>query len=286
MNSLGRTLTVQTSRRWWISFPYLLALITVFYIGWATWQAVHYPYDGVRSFHPTGLVSEIDPEYPPENTLYLGDTILTVDGVPFRDAVPLYAGKQLGMPVNFNVLRNHENVSVQITPTQPPITEVAVRIAPLLVAIIFLAIGVGVQAFKPVYEGTYLFFLFFLGSAILLTTGTISSIGPRWTPALFSMLIWIIGPLAVHFHFYFPQVTNLFARRPFLIISYAIGLFGGLPYLLLGISALRSSPWYNQIVAASRLYVAINLLLVVALLIYAYRYALSPACAVKSASSS
>lgn len=276
MNSLGRTLTVHTSRRWWISFPYLLALITAIYIVWAAWTVAHYPYDGVRSFHPTGLVSEIDQEYPPENTLRLGDTILTVDGVPFREAVPLYINKQIGMKVNFTVLRGSETLPIEITLSQPPLSEVLVRLAPLLVAVIFLVIGVGVQSFKPVYEGTYLFFLFFLVSAVLITTGLISSAGPRWTPALFSMLVWIIGPLAVHFHFYFPQVTNLPARRPLVLILYSIGLIGGLPYLLFGTSYLRSSPWYNQIVAASRLYVAINLLLVVALLIYTYRYALSP----------
>jgi len=276
MNSLGRTLTVHTSRRWWISFPYLLALITVFYIVWAAWTVAHYPYDGVRSFHPSGLVSEIDTDYPPDNTLRLGDTILTVDGIPFREAVPLYANKQIGMTVKFTVLRGNETLPIEITLSQPPLSEVLVRLAPLLVAIIFLVIGVGVQAFKPVYEGTYLFFLFFLGSAVLITTGLISSAGPKWTPALFSMLVWIIGPLAVHFHFYFPQVTNLPARRPLVLILYSIGLIGGLPYLLSGTSYLRSSPWYNQIVAASRLYVAINLLLVVALLIYTYRYALSP----------
>ena len=267
---------MHTPRRWWISAPYLLALITVLYIGWAAWEAAHYPYDGVRSFHPTGLISEIDPEYPPENTLQLGDIILTVDGIPFRDAVPLYAGKQLDKPVNFNVLRTNENVSVQIIPTQPPIAEVAVRMAPLLVAVIFLAIGVGVQAFKPVYEGTYLFFSFFLCSAVLLTTGLISSIGPGWTPALFSILLWTIGPLAVHFHFYFPQVTNLPLRRPLLSALYTIGLLGSLFSIYLEISSDHADPLYAQAVTASRLYVAINLLLVVALLIYSYRYAISP----------
>lgn len=276
MNSLARTLTKHNSRRWWINFPYLLALITLFYIGWAGWTVARYPYDGIQGFHPTGLVSMIDPNYPSQNTLQQGDLILTVDGVPFREAIPLYSKKHIGDTVTFSVLRNNETLTKQIALSQAPVSEVIVTLIPLLVALIFLMIGVGVQAFRPVYEGNNLFFLFFLTSATLLVSGFVSSIGPPWSPILFSILIWIFGPLAVHFHFYFPQVTNLPLRRPMLTILYMIGLIGSLFSLYLYISVDHANPWYVQAVTTSRLYMALNLLLVVTLLIYTYRYAISP----------
>ena len=276
MNSLAHTLTTHNSRRWWISFPYFLALITVFYTLWAAWIVANYPYDGIHGFHPTGLVSEIDPNYPPENTLQQGDIILTVDGVPFREAVPFYSDNEIGDTVIFTVLRNSETLPIQIILSQQPVSEILVGLTPLLVALIFVIIGVGVQAFRPVYEGNNLFFMFFLTSGILLITGSISSIGPSWTPVLFSMLLWTFGPLAVHFHFYFPQVTNLPIRRPLLLVLYTLGLLGSLFSLYLNISVDHANPWYAQAVTTSRLYMAINLLLVVTLLIYTYRYALTP----------
>ncbi len=276
MNSLTHTLSSHTSRRWWISFPYFLALITVFYMGWAAWTVARYPYDGIHGFHPTGLVSEIDPYYPPENTLRQGDIILTVDGVPFREAVPLYTDKKIGDPVTFTVLRDNETLTVRIILSQPPVGEVLVTLLPLVVALIFLAIGVGVQAFQPVYEGNNLFFLFFQTSSLLLITGFFSSIGPGWTPTLFSILLWMIGPLAVHFHFYFPQVTQLPIRRPLLTTLYIIGVLGSLVSVYFEISLDHSDPLYAQVVTSSRLFVTVNLLLVVALLIYTYRYAISP----------
>lgn len=276
MESLAHTLTTHTPRRWWISFPYFLALITFFYIGWAGWIVASYPYDGIQGFHPTGLVSIIDPNYPPQKTLQQGDVILTVDGIPFRQAIPFYSHKNVGDSVAFTVLRNNETLIKQVTLSQAPLSEVIVTLFPLLVALIFLVIGVGVQAFRPAYEGNNLFFLFFLTSAILLVSGFVSSIGPPWSPILFSILIWNIGPLAVHFHFYFPQVTNLPLRRPLLTFLYVVGLIGSFGSLYLYISVDHSNPGYLQAITTSRLYVAINLLLVVALLFYTYRYAISP----------
>ncbi len=146
----------------------------------------------------------------------------------------------------------------------------------MLTALIFWGTGVGVQAFKPAYEATNPFFLFFLASAMLITTGSVSSVGPSWAPGLFYSFLWLIGPLAVHFHLYFPQKTTFRGNRYLLTSLYLIAGIGGIAYLLPGSLSVRTSPLFAQIFAVVQLFLAFNLLIVVGLLIYTYRHAISP----------
>jgi PAS domain S-box-containing protein len=276
MKALGRALTIQSSHRWWISVPFVFALVSLVYLLWATWLVVIQPFDGILSFHPTGLVSEIDLNSPTAAVIQSGDKIVSVDGIPFSEASPLYAGKKSGDTVVFLINRSDQLLTDKIVLMDPPLEEILVRLAPLLVALIFWSIGVGVQAFKPAYEATNPFFLFFLASVILITTGSISSVGPFWTPGIFYSFLWLIGPLAVHFHIYFPQKTSFRGNRILLTTFYLIAVLGGISYWLPGSPFYRTSPWFAQIFTLVLLFLAFNLLIVVGLLIYSYRHAVSP----------
>lgn len=264
---------MKTSQRWWISLPFLLALVVLVFLGWSTSLALVYPYDGIPFLDPTGLIREIDFLGPAFDILQEGDIIMSVDGVPMIEAQPLYGNKRPGDSADLIVQRDGELIPVSISLVVPSFDERIDRLGPLIVALIFWGIGVGIQAFKPASEATNLFFLFFMVAALLLVAGVGSFLGPPWTSSLVSILLLIIGPLAVHFHFYFPQNTPLKGRRYLLIALYALAVLGGLPYLIWGSQGIQSSVWVTQFQLAGSIFLAINLLIAVALLVYSYRNA-------------
>ncbi|HEX6305292.1 MAG TPA: ATP-binding protein [Anaerolineales bacterium] len=103
-----------------------------------------------------------------------------------------------------------------------------------------------------------------------------SFIGPAWTSSLFNVLFWLIGPLTVQFHLHFPQENSLKQFKYLLIGLYLIAALGSLPYVFWGTRVLNTQPWYPQLLSAARLFVAINLIVVVTLLSFAYYHATSP----------
>jgi PAS domain S-box-containing protein len=206
----------------------------------------------------------------------VGDILISVDGVPMKEAMPFYPNKRAGDQVNFVVERNKERIPVTITLIDPPAEEKLRRLTPLFVAFIFWGIGVFVQTLAPTGESTTLFFLFSQNAALLLASGLMSLIGPAWTSELFNILFWLIGPLSVHFHLHFPQMNSIRGKEYILGLLYTVAALGSLPYLIWGPIVVSSQSWYPQIVSATRLFVAANLFIVIGLLFYAYRHAFSP----------
>jgi PAS domain S-box-containing protein len=89
-------------------------------------------------------------------------------------------------------------------------------------------------------------------------------------------MLWLIGPVSVHFHMYFPQVV--FPRlRPYLLtILYSLALILGLPSLVWGPQAISTSTNNDFISSFIFFFLAFNLLLVVGLLVYDYRHEIAP----------
>ena len=193
------------SQRWWLSFPFLFALAVLVFLVWSVILALAYPYDGIVQIDPIGLVKEIDAGGPTSNVLGNGDRVLSIDGVPVTEAFPFYVHKHAGQRVLLVVQRNGITSQATITLLTPPFSESFNRLAPLFLALIFWGIGLGIQAFKPIDEAGSIYFLFFATSAAFLIAGATSYLGPPWTSALYNFLLWLLGPVAVHFHFYFPQ---------------------------------------------------------------------------------
>jgi hypothetical protein len=156
---------VFASQRLRINLPYLVALLVLLLIGWSVVLMLAYPSDGILSIDQFGLVSEIDLSGPSAGKLQEEDQILSVDGIPVLEAVPYYVNKYAG---DFSTLifRRGESISsIEIRLAKPSLTEWLDRLAPLFLALIFLGVGVGVQAFKPTREGGILYFLFFVAGA-------------------------------------------------------------------------------------------------------------------------
>ena len=268
--------TLLTSRRWWSSFPFLLALVSLVFLGWSAYLAFSYPHDGILNFNQSGQIRELDDFGKDINQFQDDDRIVSVKGVSFREAIPLYAGLHAGDEVEFVIDRGGELISLTVRLVEQPPYVVITGAVVLIIALIFWGMGVGVLSFKPGDITSNLFFLFTQVSALLLASGLSSSIGPDWTSNLFNALIWFIGPIAVHLHYYFPQQVQFRRKRAILIGLYCIAFVGGIPNLIFGTKAILSNPWSSQLFAYGLIFLAANLALVIGLLIHGYRHTTSP----------
>jgi PAS domain S-box-containing protein len=265
-----------TSLRLWRSFPFALALISLVLIGWSAYFAFTYPHDGILSTNSTGVITELDSFGREANQLNVGDIIVSVDGVPFQNAGYIYENKQAGDAAEFIINRKGAINTLTVHLVEPRIELIFNVAVVVILALVFWGMGVGVLAFTPGDISSNMFFLFTQVSALFLAFGLSSSIGLRWASTMFTFLLWLIGPVAVHFHYYFPQPVQFHRRRAILAGLYAIALIGGSPYLILGAQVIRSSQWYSQIFAAGLFFLAVNLALVIGLLIHGYQNAISP----------
>lgn len=267
---------MNTAQRLWSTIPFLIALAALIFLGWSATVAVEYPYDGVIRYDSYGTVLGIYPFCPTENVLKVGDVIITIDGVDWNEARPLYATKSAGDKVRLVIQRSGEIIPLEFVLAHPTVEELITRLAPLLVALIFSLVALGVQTFKPASEPATLLFLFFQAAAVLLVAGTSSTYGPAWTDSLLNFLYWMIGPLAIHFHLYFPQDTRIPGKIYWLVGLYLVAVSCGAPYLFLGAERIHAFAWSPLFIEANRIFMTISFLAVVGLLIYAYRYAANP----------
>jgi len=276
MEAVPQILEKYTSRRWWVSIPFIIALAVLSFILWNTMRVIVYPHDGLVDVHPTGRIGGVDPSGPAADKLQVDDVIVSVDRVPWDEALYYDVGKRGGDTVFLVVDRQGASVPVAITLVNPPFVEVLFRLAPLLVALIFWGISVGVQMFKLAGSAANIFFVWCQVSALILAAGVASYLGPLWAAVLFNILLWVIGPLSVHFHLYFPQTFPRNWRHFLLALLYAIATLGSLPFLVWGYFEIQTLKWYSLYLTTQRLFLAANLLIVFALLAYSYRHPTYP----------
>lgn len=255
--------------------PYIIPLVVLVFMVWTIFKVIDYPYDGILYIHPTGLIKEIDPEGPGSGKLMQGDVVLSIDSLPWRFFYG-HDGKKGGDRVEFIVIREGSELTITYNLVDQSISNILISLVPILIALAFWGIGVGVQIYKPSDGAANLFFAWCQVSATTLTAGVASYLGPAWTPKLFGIMLWIIGPLSVHFHMHFPQSTRITGRKTLVRILYIISLIGLTPHLIWETIGLHSNPWYPQYVSAGRLFLGINLILVVVLLFINYRHAAIP----------
>ena len=265
-----------TSQRWWRSFPFVFALISLVFIGWSAYLSFTYPHEGIITLGNDWIVRELDYFGRVENRLRVGDRIDSVNGIPSVDALPFYTGKSAGETVDLVITRNGELLEMQVTLTNPGTELIIDLLVVLILALVFWGMGVGVLTFKPGDITSNLFFLFTQVSALMLAAGVSSQVGPPFFSNIFNALLWLIGPITVHLHYYFPQLIHLRRQREALLGLYAIAFMGGLPYLLLGTLTIRSFMWSSLLYTAGLIFLAINMAIVIGLLIYDFRNASSP----------
>ena len=269
--------------RWQSIAPFLLAIVVLGFILYTALVLISYPDDGMGNINRSGQINSLQPGGAAAGKLQAGDTILSIDGLPWHDNLLNYTrlGKKSGEVIEFEILRDKAVVSVQVTLAPLSRELIIERMAAILVALIFWLVGVGVEAFKLSGKGSGfassgINFLWFQTSALTLTAGAASTIGAAWASNLFSGLLWVLGPISVQFHLQFPQPNTWKGKPVLLAVLYSIVLLGIAPVLVVGHARLGTFSWYPTLRAISRLFLSINLLIVVILLYDSYRIASSP----------
>ena len=273
MRSGIRVLPIRITQRWWLSFPFVMAFLTLVFIVWLGYQIFQNGYDGL-DLRPTGLVSEVDPSGPAYGLIQPGDTIVSVNGRDWADAIGYNVGTRAGDQVSIIVDRNGKHIPVSFRLIELPLEKAQNFLFPLFLASIFWIVGVAVLAFTPTDSVAGIFFFWCTGSAILFASGAGSYQGPAWLASALGFLIWLIGPLTVHLHLRFPQNSKIPGQRYWLIGLYLFAILGGFPSLV-KTSVIRSLPWFPAILAGSRIFLAANLTFAVGLLVYGYRHAIT-----------
>lgn len=269
--------------RWKDIAPFLVAILVLGFISYTALALTGYPDDGIDNLSLSGQIISIQPAGPAVNQLQAGDTILSIDGRPLKGNFFSYTelGKRVGEAVDFEILRDGTISSRQVTLVAPSGMLILNRMASILVALIFWLMGGGVAAFKPSGKGSTstssgITFLWFQTSALTLSAGAASTMGAAWASSLFSVLLWVLGPLSVQFHMHFPQPVTWKGKTTLLVVLYVIVLLGVAPALVVGPGRLGTLSWYPTLSAIGRLFLSFNLLIVVILLFFSYRNASSP----------
>ncbi len=264
-------LPFQPSPRVRLSIPFVLGIFVFGLILWVAVLVRNYPDDGIRSLSASHEILALDESLTKTLDLEVGDILLEINGAGISTETAWYWGKRPGDWVTFRVYRDGEEFVVKGQLASPTAAELFRRLMPLFVALVFMMVALSVEAFAPRSPTTKLFFWFFCASSLLLTTGQASGLAPSIVLDLYYFLWWIVGPISVHFHLQFPQQSKLLPKRGVLIVLYSIGLLGGLLHIILGTNTLLANPILSLLIPASRLFLALNLLLDVYLLYFNYQ---------------
>jgi two-component system sensor histidine kinase ComP len=255
------------------TFPFLIAIATISLVIFCSWYLYRIPSDGMDWSPVTGLVKAVHTPGPAAGRIEAGDFILSIDGTSSSQSPIIYSRKGPGEVISLTIQRGEQILNCELTLSEPAYSDLANRFAPLVVAFSFWLIGILVIAFAPTTTSTNLFFgLCMFGSGIL-ASGSVSARGPEWTSSLFNVLLWWIGPLAVHLHLHFPEQRSDILRRILHIILYIIAAIGSLPFILFGSTKIQASSFNRILYALGRFNLAINLSIVVLLLIFSYIHA-------------
>jgi signal transduction histidine kinase len=250
--------------------PYTLALLSAAVIGWAAWRLIRHPDAGAYWSSIAGNIVWVQPGGPADGFLKLGDRILAIDGEQLSDVL-LFQDKQPGDWANFVIDRAGDRQSVWLRLEPPALPIVLSNLEPLLIALVFWGVGVAILAFSPPGNQSLHFFIFCQVSSAALAAGAMSSIGPPLATRLFGLLLWWVGPLAVHFHLYFPTRAPSPRRYLLIVPFYCVAIAGSLLDVLADPLALREA--LPILYSVRRAWLAGGLIVAVILLARAYRRA-------------
>jgi two-component system NtrC family sensor kinase len=254
----------------------IVGLAVLAYLLWGFYQAITFPYDGIFVDNFSGQINGIDPSGPSHDQLRVGDVVLSSGGVAWQDGIPNYHRIGAGNEIHFIIVRDGKKLTVPIRLQNPPLSELFRRLSPLIVALAFWIVGVGVQMFNSPIPAMRLFYVVFLVSSLLLASGFLTSLGMSGVANIFGFLLWLIGPFIVHLHFYFPQAIDFRYRRISLVALYTFGLLGGLLNLVRNAFMIIPAQFSIILAISGRLFLVCCLLWMVGLLWYSYRHATTP----------
>ena len=264
---------VSVLKRIGVLVPNIIALAALSVLIFSSIFMYKLPSDGMEWSRVDGLVQVVHSPGPADGLIRPGDYILTINDVPSSQSPLFYSTAKPGESISLTILRDEQIINYDFLLTRPSFSELASRFAPLAVAFSFWIIGILVIAFAPTQTSTNLFFGLCMFASGILTSGSVSARGPEWTSTLFNVLLWWVGPLAVHLHMHFPEQRSKILRKVLHLILYFIAAAGSAPFILFGSAQIQASALNRTIYAIGRFNLAINLGIVIVLLTFSYIHA-------------
>jgi signal transduction histidine kinase len=253
-----------------LALPFVLVLVSLTLIVYAALYWLRHPFDGLAWSRISGEIGAVEPNTPAAELFKPGDIIYKFDGVPTMNIVEPYKSKQPGDEIELTILRDNQSITHSVQLIKYPLSTRLLQIVPLVVAVIFVLAGAIVRAYSPYLFETNLFYLLSIFAGAALGAGSISAIGPSWASKMFNIIVWWIGPITVHLHAHFPQDIERKTILTYLPIPYTLALIGSIPILIYSTNDLINKEWYSTISVLSRIFLLLNLVVVVALLLSAY----------------
>jgi len=227
-------LSIKTIRRF--SFLLLVVIVPLALI-WAGGVLARSPYSGMTWSFTSGKVNSVDPQGPAGDIIWEGDRIQAIDGEPVYQARE-FPGRKPGERVTLSIERGGIIHEETIELEQPSLNEILTRFSTLLIALLFWVPGLLVLAYAQPSQLSNTFFLFCMSFSIVLGLGSISGKGPLWIGWIFNILVWWIGPLALHLHMLFGGYVDNKRRKTVIRYLYLAAL--GLSVLDLGRLSLET----------------------------------------------
>jgi len=114
--SMPQELFLRVSRQaWWKSFPFLLALLVLVFMGWVTARVVVYPDDGISSFNESGVIEGIRESGPADGLLQIHDRIIEIDGKKWEQVLASYEDVSGGEEVVYKIQREGQTHDILLT---------------------------------------------------------------------------------------------------------------------------------------------------------------------------
>ncbi len=251
-----------TRRLYYIVFLLLAALTlsTILYAAKVLWS---YPYAGMTWSPRNGQVSDVDRAGLAYRAgIRPGDRVLAIDGIPLAQIPDLYVHKEPGDVVVFTLRRDGREFTARLTLTTPTWSELALRLEPLFIALIFWGTATLVWMFQPAHRVTRLFFLTSQTTAAVLAVGDLGTVRFYWTTPAFRLLLLAVAPLTLHFFTLFPQELSSRVRRALLFPAY-----GGAGILALLTLLFDPFSFASPVGQFRRAFIAITLLVALAILL-------------------
>jgi len=197
---------------------------------------VQHPYSGMTWSFTSGRVNSVDPQGPVADMIREGEHIQEIEGEPVYQARD-FPDKEPGERVTLLVEQEGVVHEVTIELTRPSLNELLTRFSTLLIAFLFWVPGLLVLAYARPSQLPRIFILFCMILPLILGLGSISGKSPLWIGWIFNILVWWIGPLALHLHLLLGGYFDMKWRKKAVRYLYLAAL--GLSVLDLGRLALE-----------------------------------------------
>ncbi len=202
---------------------YLLTALVMLLLGWSAFLLVEHPYSGMTWSFSNGLIINVDAKGPAAGLFEVGSVITKIDEVPVYEARFL-PNRHVGDWVTFTINRQGVSSKVTIQLVATPTSELAKRLAIIPVAFAFWLLGTLVLAFGQNDRLVTLFYLFCQTAALTLGLGAVSAISPAWSWQIFGLMLWWVGPLALHTHLALSSWEGFLSGKKVLPGLYALAL--------------------------------------------------------------